>query len=79
MDLASWLTEQNKKAEQFGRELGVSGQAVRRWCSGERMPDATTIESIRTATNDQVTVQDLHATRLQYVKEHGTSSSGEAA
>lgn len=75
MTLSEWLREPKKSAEQFGKELGVSGQAVRRWCSGERMPDAEMIERIVGATSGQVTIQDIHETRLRYVRSQGSEAA----
>lgn len=68
MKLSAWLADNKKSAEQLGKELGCTGQAVRRWCSGDRMPDASMIEKIEIATGGAVTLQDLHDTRLAFLK-----------
>lgn len=68
MTLDHWLTSQKISAEEFGKLLGCSGQAVRYWRAGARMPDADMVEKISAATGGQVTVQDLHDARLVYVR-----------
>lgn len=68
MTLDDWLTAKNINAERFGTILGCSGQAVRHWRLGARMPDADMLEKIVAATDGAVTVQDMHETRLTWLR-----------
>lgn len=77
MKLRHWLKERRIKAEQFGRTLDTTGQAVRRYASGERMPDAIMVEKIVAATKGEVSVTDLHEARLEYM--NANPREGEAA
>ena len=77
MTLDQWLTGMRRSAEDFGKELGCSGQAVRHWRTGARMPDAEMAETIRTKTAGAVTIADLHAMRLAFLR--GDKPAGEAA
>jgi transcriptional regulator with XRE-family HTH domain len=74
MTLDHWLTLHKRSAEDFGKELGCSGQAVRHWRLGARSPDAEMLEKIVAATAGEVTVLDMHQTRLAFLK----GESGEA-
>jgi len=75
MTLDSYLTEHKISGEEFGRRIGLTGMAVRRYCRGERMPEADTIEKIRAATDGAVTVTDLHETRLAYLADNPVTGS----
>lgn len=63
MTLDHWLTSNGISAEDFGKTLGFSGQAVRYWRSGSRMPDANVVQRIVDATDGAVSVIDMHETR----------------
>lgn len=76
MTLDHWLTLEKRNAEDFGKALGCSGQAVRHWRAGARMPDADMRERIVAATGGAVSVQDMHETRLAFLRAQNT---GEAA
>lgn len=71
MTLDKWLTNQEMNAEAFGRLIGVTGQAVRRYRSGERMPDAKTVSRILERTGGQVTGSEMHETHMLWFKQHG--------
>lgn len=79
MKLDAWLSQSGLSAEAFGRQLGVSGQAVRRWCSGERAPNAEMVETISAATDGLVTAQDIHETRLVRLRAARPAPLGAAA
>lgn len=70
MTLDAWLSRENISAEKFGETVGCSGQAVRRWRCGARMPDAASLEKIVAATGGAVTVQAMHETRLAHLREN---------
>lgn len=68
MTLDEWLSSKNLNSESFGRLLKVTGQAVRRYRTGERMPDADTCERIFGLTDGNVTVADIHAARIKWLR-----------
>ena len=69
MKLRAFMTEQQLSPAAFARILGdVSGEAVRLWASGRRMPEPEIAQRIVEATGGTVTVQDLHDTRLQFLR-----------
>lgn len=58
MKLKSWLTLADKSTDEFAKIIGVSGAAVRRYCSG-RMPQRPILLRIREATDGAVTADDF--------------------
>jgi DNA-binding transcriptional regulator YdaS (Cro superfamily) len=68
MTLDQWLTEHNVSSQEFGRRVDVTGEAVRRWRSGERMPEPEMVETINSETNGQVSIADLHEMRLAFLR-----------
>lgn len=73
MTFDHWLNSNKLTAEEFARRLGakgdsVSGEAVRMWRKGARMPEAEMAERIVKETAGAVTVQDMHDTRLEFLK-----------
>lgn len=80
MKLNDWITTVAKiSLAEFAGRLGVSRQAITRYCAGERMPDAEMVERIVKATDGAVTVADLHEVRLAYLKAHPTPAPEVAA
>jgi hypothetical protein len=79
MTLDEWMTKSSISAEDFGKWLECSGQAVRRYRSGERSPDALMSERIVMATDGQVTVQDMHNTRLAFLSSTEPQPQSEVA
>lgn len=75
MTLDHWLTSRKISAEEFGKTLGCSGQAVRYWRTGSRMPDADMAAKIVAATGGEVTVSCLHETRLAFLNSRAADSS----
>jgi hypothetical protein len=59
MKLSDFLAERNIKAVDFGPRIGVSPQAVRRYCLGERIPDRKTMARIFGATEGLVDANDF--------------------
>lgn len=69
MRLKSFLSKQNLSHADLAKKLGcVTGQAVRNWSLGLRMPEPLLVERIVEVTNRQVTVQDLHDERVEFLK-----------
>lgn len=69
MKLLVFISSHQLTPAAFARLLGnVSGEAVRLWASGRRMPEPETAQRIVEATGGAVTVQDLHETRLQFLR-----------
>ena len=79
MTLDSWLTEKKLKSEEFAAMIGTTGEAVRRYRTGHRFPEPMIVESIVNATDGEVTVQDLHETRLAFLRQSQSDASPEAA
>jgi len=68
MTLDDWMSEQKLTAEELGKTLDCSGQAVRRYRSGERMPDTEMAEKIIDVSGGAVTIEDMHKARLGFLK-----------
>ena len=68
MTLDEWMSERKMTAEELGKTLVCSGQAVRRYRSGERMPDTEMAEKIIKVSGSAVTVLDMHNARLEFLK-----------
>lgn len=79
MTLNEWMISNCVNAEVFGKKLGCAGQTVRRYCSGERFPDARVSEQIVTATGGSVSLQDLHETRLAFLRSISPQPEAEVA
>lgn len=59
MTLKDWLTANDKNNAQFGEMIGRSAEAVRRYASGDRIPDRETMPLIVAATGGCVTANDF--------------------
>ena len=59
MNLADYLYEKRISPPEFGRMIGVTGQAVRQWLRGETHPTAKQVNSIRRVTDGAVLPNDL--------------------
>ena len=57
--LGRYLADANLTASAFADCIGVSREAVRRYCSGERRPDWSVIARIQDATHGAVTANDF--------------------
>jgi DNA-binding transcriptional regulator YdaS (Cro superfamily) len=67
MKLGDWLAAGGLSPEKFAKEIGVSGEAVRRYRVGARMPGPEIAQRIYLATRGEVTVQDLHEQCLAFL------------
>lgn len=76
MDLRSYMKLKSISDADLGNVLGCSSGSVRKWRFGERMPEPEIAQRIVDVTDGVVTVQDLHETRLAFLR---GSSSPEAA
>lgn len=66
MRLNQFLEENSLTAAEFASRVGkVTGEAVRLWANGQRMPEAAIAQRIVDATGGAVTVQDLHDARIE--------------
>lgn len=69
MRLSKWLEKTGTGTTEFARRIDTTDEAVRRYCQGRRMPEPEIAQRIVDATNGQVTVQDLHEARLEFLRE----------
>ena len=60
MKLSDWLKASDMSAEAFGRKIERTGEAVRLWSAGKRMPGPLVAQKIFHATDGDVTIQDMH-------------------
>lgn len=76
MRLKEFLQAEQLSAEKFARHLGcVTGQAVRCWAKGSRMPEPLIAEKIVEVTKGKVTVQDLHDARMTFLRSETTEAA----
>ena len=70
MRLGTYINDHyNSGKVAFGREVGVKGvSTIDRYCSGEREPSALIRARIIEKTDGLVTIEDMHATRLEWEK-----------
>jgi transcriptional regulator with XRE-family HTH domain len=59
MTLKEWLDREAMSVPQFATRIGRSAEAVRRYVSGERIPDKDTMPLIAEATQRKVTPNDF--------------------
>lgn len=59
MTLRDWLDANGKSNAQFAEAIGRTAEAVRRYASGDRIPDRETMPLIVDATEGQVTPNDF--------------------
>lgn len=59
MTLKEWLSEQEVTVPQFAARIGRTSEAVRRYATGERIPDKETMPLIATETQNAVTANDF--------------------
>jgi transcriptional regulator with XRE-family HTH domain len=59
MTLKEWLDREAISVPQFATRIGRSAEAVRRYVSGERIPDKDTMPLIAEATQRNVTPNDF--------------------
>lgn len=69
MKLKDFMEAKHLTAADFARLLGdVTGEAVRLWATGRRMPEPLIAEKIVEVTKGKVTVQDLHDARMAFLR-----------
>jgi hypothetical protein len=69
MDIQSYIDSKNLTFEKMAAEIGnVTGAGVRYWALGARMPSPEFVERIVEITEGAVSVQDMHETRLAFVR-----------
>jgi hypothetical protein len=59
VSLHGWLRENDVSNVEFGARIGRSGEAVRRYAAGERIPDKETMPRIVNETAGAVTPNDF--------------------
>lgn len=59
MTLKEYLTRQQITEGAFAERIGCSREAVRRYCAGERIPEAKTMRAIALQTGCNVTANDF--------------------
>lgn len=74
MKLQDWVIEKGLTAADVAEKLGTSNIAVGRYLRGERMPHAGIVERIISLTGGAVTAQDLHETRMDYLRQIGAAA-----
>ena len=69
MNLKSYMEDRAISGEKMAEVIGnVTGAAVLLWAKGARMPSPEIAERIVDITSGLVTVQDLHETRLAFLR-----------
>lgn len=59
MKLSDWLTKTDTTYAAFAKQVGVTSEAVRLWCLGERMPRKAQVVKIAKATAGKVNIMDF--------------------
>jgi transcriptional regulator with XRE-family HTH domain len=59
MTLDVYLAETSQTRAAFARQIGVTQETVRRYLSGERIPEKSKMEKIALATGCKVTANDF--------------------
>lgn len=65
MKLQDWLEREGVEARDFARQISRSPEAVRRYLTGERIPDKDTMPLIVDATRTAVTPNDFFGISAQ--------------
>ena len=65
MTLRDYLARTDTDRTQFAATIGVSAETVRRYLTGERIPDKERMSRIALATDGQVTANDFFDLPLQ--------------
>ncbi len=80
MNLKSYMDDRAINGEKMAEVIGgVTGAAVRLWMTGARMPSPEIAERIVGITDGAVTVQDMHETRLAFLRVSNPAQPDEAA
>lgn len=59
MTLEAYLTEAGLSRNEFAKRIGVSGETVRRYVAGIRIPEKDVMEKIALVTTCKVTANDF--------------------
>lgn len=59
MKLSDYLESHSITRAQFAKQIGVSGETIRRYIAGTRIPERDTMEKIALATACKVTANDF--------------------
>ena len=59
MKLGDWLSKEGLTTPQFGERIGRTAETVRRYVSGERIPDRDTMPIIAEVTSREVMPNDF--------------------
>ena len=62
MRLSAYLSDKGESTAEFAARLGVTGEAVRLWLNGERIPRQEMMVRISQATDNAVTPNDFFET-----------------
>lgn len=62
MKLSDYLKKEKMSASEFAELVGVDKSTISRILRGKRYPRRATVEAIRKATDNRVTVADLYYT-----------------
>ncbi len=60
MKLDQWLSDNDESYGAFGRRIGLSRQAVHRYCTGQRIPRPKDMLKITAATSGAVVISDFY-------------------
>jgi transcriptional regulator with XRE-family HTH domain len=75
MKLADWLKANDVSFAEFGRRIGRSTEAVRRYANEERIPDRDTMPAVARETRGLVTANDFYP--LEHPPVDAVDSAGE--
>lgn len=74
MKLKEWRSTQTHTLADVAEKIGISGRnpsrTLQRYEDGSQWPDAPLLDAIIALTNEQVTLQDMHDTRLEWLAAH---------
>ncbi|MDF1599689.1 helix-turn-helix transcriptional regulator [Mesorhizobium sp. YIM 152430] len=83
MSLKDWREANGCSTQQLAKELGLDEKSgpgtVWRWETGRSRPDADVIAKITEITSGAVTANDMHETRLAFLRSKEDESASEEA
>lgn len=72
MQLASYLSKRRIHPADFAKQIGVSGEAVRRYLVEGRIPTPAVMDRIVAATHGKVTPNDFYSSRTKAEELHAS-------
>ncbi len=82
MNLKTWRCAQTMTLTAAAGEIGISGanpaRTLQRFEEGSQRPDAPLVEAIAKLTDGAVTAQDMHETRLDWLRANGRGELADA-